>query len=456
MKVFKDKEFVSSVVKLALPIALQNLIFSLLNIFDQIMVGALPQEIADFAMSSVLLVNQLIFIFQLLIFALANTTNIYLSQYYGKGDTKSIPSAVGFALVVGLAISVLANAFCFIFPHIAVSLFNPDPIIFDFAVQFLKVASLSFVPFAVSILFVTPLRSLRKMKLALTANIIALSLNALLNYCLMFGKLGMPELGLVGAAWGTVISRIVEMLIIVISVYVLKYPIIDKLKNMLSFAKGFVKGFAKLFIPVVANEIFWVLGTSVYLMVFAQLPDSENVLAAVNIAQTVDRLLGVVMIGLGIACSVVIGNVLGTKDLPKAKDYANKAIQLAFVVGITVCFLLFGLSFFAPKLFVNLTPLSQTYASDLLRIFAVGAIMRALNFTLLIGIIRAGGDSTFALVMEIVTIWFISVPLTLLLGLVFKLSVQTLYIVIFGEELIKVLFSMRRVKSGKWIKMLIE
>ena len=454
MKFYKDREFVKHITRLALPIALQNLLTSIVNIVDQVMVGALPADIATYAMSAVLLVNQIVFIFQIIIFAICNTNNVFLSQYWGKNDRDSIPPAVGFGLSLSVLIAIVTTLACTLFPQFVVGLFAPKAEILRYAEEFLRVVALSFLPSTLSIVLTFALRGLKKMKLALIANGAAIVVNCFLNFSLMFGKLGFPQLGLVGAAWGTVFSRIVEMTIVIAGLLIAKYPITARLSKMFAWTKDYLRQFTKMFLPILSNELFWVLGSSVYLAVFAQLPDSENVLSAVNVTQSLDKLVGVAMIGLGSATSVVIGNILGTNDVEKAKAYAKMSVQYSLFVGLLVAGIMFALSFFVQYFFVNLNAESLNYARNLILIFAVAAVIRTLNFNL-IGVLRAGGDTTFCFLTETCTIWLIAVPVCCLTGLVFQWRVEIIYSLIYLEEALKALLLSLRQRSGKWIRVLV-
>ena len=455
MKFYKDKEFVRHITRLAVPIALQNLLTSVVNIVDQVMVGALPAEIANYAMSAVLLVNQIVFIFQIVIFAICNTNNVFISQYWGKNDRDAIPPAVGFGLCLSIVIALLTTLVCMLFPHFVVGLFAPKAEILRYAEEFLRVVALSFLPSTISIVLTFALRGLKQMKLALISNGAAIVVNCFLNFSLMFGKFGFPEMGLVGAAWGTAFSRIVEMVIVLVGLLIAKYPITARLPKMVTWSKDYLKKFSKMFLPILSNEVFWVLGASIYLAVFAQLPDSENVLAAVNVTQSVDKLVGVAMIGLGSATSVVIGNILGMNDVEKAKAYAKMSVQYSLVVGILIAAIMFALSFCVQFFFVNLNAESLAYARNLMMIFAVAAIVRTLTFNLMIGVLRAGGDTTFCFITETCTVWLIAVPICCLTGLLFQWRVEIIYSLIYVEEALKSLILYLRQRSGKWIRVLV-
>jgi Na+-driven multidrug efflux pump len=281
---------------------------------------------------------------------------------------------------------------------------------------------------------------------------LAILLNILFNWTLMFGKLGLPQLGLNGAAWGTVISRTVEMVILVVFTVLLKFPFVAKIKKMLSFSKDYVAKYFRMLAPVFINEVLWVVGISVYTVVFGRLPDSAAVLAGVNVTQTLDKLIGVMIIGVGIACSVLIGNTLGSGDTELAQDYAKKSLQFSVVLGLIVGGAMFALSYLAPALFRNISPESQKIAADLMRVFAMAQVFRALNFTMIIGILRPGGDTLFCMLLETLTMWTIAVPLCFIGGFVLHLEVHWIYAIVFMELVVKCILAFVRYRKNRWVK----
>lgn len=449
----KDKEFLKKVVALSIPIALQNLVTSILNIFDQMMVGWLPSDIADRSLSAVLLANQIVYIFQIVLYAAGNTMNIFVSQYTDSGREKDIPRRIGFLLVFDLALTFIVTLLCCLAPQVAIGVFNPSPEYKELAEDFLRVVSLSFIPMSVSICFSFSMRAIKRMKVALTANITAVLLNIMFNYWFMFGGLGVHAMGLIGAAYGTVISRTIEMLIIIAGLAIFRYPLVASPKKMFRFGDGFFRSFIRMFIPVLCNELFWVISATLYLTVYDKLPDSSTVLAAVNIARCVDNFVSVAMIGVGSAAGIVIGNLIGAGEMEKVHDYAKKSMQFALTLGVIIGLMTAASAFFAPKLFRNVSIAAQHKARNLLFLYGITAIFRTMTFMLVIGILRSGGDTTFCMVGETLAIWLVSMPLVLIGGLVFKWNIYVLYLLGSVCELIKTVIFTARVKGNKWIKL---
>jgi len=443
------------VLLLSVPIAIQNLITSILNIFDQLMVGWLPTN-ADNCLSAVLLSNQIVFIFQIILFAASNTAIIFIAQYTESNNYKKIPPTMGFLLIVGGIICSICTLLCTAFPSLVISIFSPSVEYKALATEFLSVVGFSFIPMAFSVMLNFSMRGIRRMKLGLFSNVVAVVCNVILNYLFMFGGLGIPAMGFIGAAYGTILSRIIEFIIMIVGVIVLKYPLLASPKKMFCFTKKFVKKYFKMFFPILCNEIFWVLSGTVYLYVYDKLPDSEVVLAAMNIAQSVDKIVSVAMIGVGSAVGVVIGNTIGEHNGEKLRDYSKKSWWFSVAVGIFVGLLTFVGAFFVPSFFTEVSPLARHTSKILLFLFGITAVLRSISFMAVVGILRSGGDTTFCMLMETLLIWLVSVPLVFLFGLVFKWNIYALYALTNVSELLKCIVFTYRVKGDKWIKFKVD
>ena len=445
---FRDRKFLRSVTLLAVPIAMQNLLNALLNIIDSLMVS----NLGDASMSAVLLANQFVFVYQLIIFVIGTTASIFISQFYGKGDPASMPRYTGFSLVLGFGIAVLFTVYTMVLPGTVMKLFGAEASIAPLGSGFLRIVAISFLPFTISSVFYTALRGIKRVKLSVFGSLVGIGLNVFFNYALMFGKFGFPELGLNGAAWGTVISRSVELVIVLVCVLARPTDILGPVRTMVRWDKPFFKGYFRIFTPTVANEIFWVLGTTAYFAVFARMPDAVHMLAALNITQSVDKLIFVFLIGIGNATAVLIGNSLGAGQPEKARADAYKALPFSLLCGVLFGVLNYLITFLLPVVFTNMSPESLRYANQVLLVYSVFLFVRAVNFTSVIGILRAGGDTRFCMLIETATVWLFAVPAVAVGGLVFQLHIAWLYVLVFSEETVKSFFLLHRLKGTKWQK----
>ncbi len=444
------KNFYKSVLWLALPIALQNLLTALLNIFDQMMVGWLPEEVATLGLSAVLLANQIVFIFQMIVFSLCNTVNIFIAQYTENGNEHLIKNRAGFTFVFIMIACIICTLVCTLFPEAVIGIFKPKAGYRDMAVDFLRVVSLSFIPMGLGVGVVFMLRAIKRLHGALIVNTCAVALNFALNYTFMF-KL---DMGLLGAAWGTVASRSVECVALFILLFARKNPLVGKLKEMFRMEKTFAKQYFKKFVPILCNEIFWVLSTTVYLFVYDKLPgnDGGDVTAALNITQSVDKIVSVIMIGVGSAIGVVMGNIIGRGNRHEVTTYARESVKFGLLTGVAVALLTLSSAFFAPAIFQNVSKEAAKISKYLILLYAATAILRTMSFVFVISILRSGGDTTFCMLGETLILWVISVPIVLVTGLVLKANVYVVYLVSNICEILKCVLFAWRVSSKKWIK----
>lgn len=446
------KEFYLQVLILAVPIALQNLLTALLNVFDQMMVGWLPGGIADNGLSAVLLANQIVYIFQIVVFAICNTVNIFIAQYTENGNEHLIKNRAGFTFIIIAFVSVAFMLICYLAPSFVIGLFNPSESYRQMAEDFLRLVALSFVPMGISVGIVFMLRAVKRLKAALAVNVCAVALNFLLNYTFMFGLMGVKPMGLLGAAYGTIFSRLAECIAMIAVLFILKNPLVGRIREMFSFDGKFISQYFKMFFPILCNEIFWVLSTTVYLFVYDKLDNSEVVLASVNIGQSLDKIVSVVMIGVGSAIGVVLGNVIGRGNKSEVDSFARESLKFGFFTGLAVALLTFGAAFVAPSVFRNVSAATHYTARNLIMLYALTATLRTLSFTAVIGILRSGGDTTFCMISETIIVWVVSVPLVMVCGLVFKADVYVVYLMSNVCEVLKLIVFYRRIRSDKWLK----
>lgn len=448
---FRNKNYTRSIIRLAIPVALQNLITAILNIFDQIMVGNLNSSNVDAYLSAVLLVGQIIFIYQIILFATANTVNIFIAQYSAQGEIKLIPQRVGLALLINVVATLLVTLLCVIFPDFVISLFDADPKYHQYAVDFLALVAWSFLPMAVSMTFSYVLRAIKRMTVPLVCSIIAVGCNIALNYLFMF----VLDYGFLGAAYGTIVSRVIELVLVLGGMWWKRYPVVARPSTMFKVDKKFNKQFFVMFIPIVLNEVCWAVSNAVYMFVYDKQPNSDAILAAVNITSTVDKVLSVIMIGVGAAACIIMGNVIATNDRPKIKQYAHYSVQFGVVAGLLVGILTIISAFFAPQMFPQASQFAKQTATNLIIIYGLSAIFRSLGYMLIVGILRSGGDTTFTMVAEICVVWILSVPAVLVSGLVLKANIYVMTIIIMIAEFIKVAICYWRMRTGKWIKLVL-
>jgi putative MATE family efflux protein len=442
---FNDRQFYRSLFAIALPIMFQNFINSAVNMLDTVMIGRLGTvEIAAVGLG-----NQVFFLYNLALFGLCSGASIFTAQFWGKRDIAGIRKNTGFCLILALIGAGLFTLAARIAPERIIGVYSRDGAVIAAGAEYLRTLAPSFIPFGISMIFMLTLRSTEKVKLAMAATFIALSINAVLNYVLIFGAGPFPAMGVRGAAAATVVSRIAETLILLCVSYAKKYPPAGSLRELLGFSPAYTRRFVRIVLPVLINEIIWSAGISVQNLIFAR--TNTDAIAAFNIAGTVNQLTWVLFIGLGNGVAVLIGKKIGEGDETAARDYAARITVFSPIVAVGAAGLLLLLSRFLPLIFnVNEQVIAQTRLMFI--IISVMYPFRSFNMSMVVGICRAGGDTIFCVIYDIVFMWAFALPLAAAAAFVFKAPVWTIFLCLNSEECLKVILGIWRLRSGKWLR----
>ena len=441
---FNDKRFYRSLFALAIPIMLQTLVTSLVNIIDTIMIGRLGTvEIAAVGLG-----NQVFFLYHICLFGICSGGSVFAAQFWGGGDISGIRKNLGFCLSLTVATGVLFTLASAFIPGKLIGIYSRDEAVIKAGAAYLRIISLSFLPFAVNLAFTLSLRSVEKVRLAIVATVVALFINAILNYLLIFGKGPFPAMGVEGAALGTVISRVVEAFILVVMSYVLKYVPAGKFSELFGFNRYFARQFFKITLPVIANEVLWSSGVTVQNIIFAR--TNTDAIAAFNIVGTVQMLTWVLFIGLGNGVAVLIGKKIGEHDEKTARDYASRIIRFAPLLSIGAAIILYPVSLLLPYVF-NVNPATLQAASQMFIVLCCSYPFRAFNMAMVIGVCRAGGDTVFCVIYDIAVMWLVALPLAAFSGFVLNAPVWVIYLCIIIEDPLKASLGIWRFISGKWL-----
>ncbi|GAA0727261.1 MATE family efflux transporter [Clostridium malenominatum] len=441
---FNDKEFYSTLIKLALPIVIQSFINSFVNMIDTVMVG----ELGETAIASVGIANQYFLIFSMLIFGICSGTGVFISQFWGKEDVKNIRRILGISLISGVIISIILSIIAFIFPREIIAIFNKEPEVIKSGTEYLRIICISYIFTAITFAYSFGLRCIGEARISMIVSAIALVCNAFLNWVFIFGKLGAPVMGVGGAALATAIARLVEMILIVSYVYKTKNVMAAKFSEMVDLTRDFVWRTFVTVIPVVLNEACWGLATVVYTAVYGRI--GTGAVAAVQICGTVQNLFMVITFGMANASTVMIGNKIGAGDEEKGREYANRFSILGVISGLV----LGGLLALSAPFVLNFFKISSEVAADARRILYISSIVmsiRVFNIIMIVGILRGGGDTKFSLLAEGGTMWFIGVPLSFIGAFVLHLPVYLVVALLTAEELAKFALGLMRLLSKKWV-----
>ena len=445
----KNLDFYKLLITISIPIVIQNLISSSLNLVDNVMIG----QLGETYIAATGLANQIYFIMTLILFGGNSGISIYIAQYWGKKESDKIKSVLSIGILFALFVSTIFFIIGFVFPTQTLALMSKDTAVVSLGASYMRIVSLSYIITAISFAFGFSSRSVGHPKLPMTAAVVSLMINTVLNYVLIFGKFGFPELGIEGAAIATLIARVVEFFIIIGGIYKTIPVLAVSFKNFFTISSDLVKKVGKTAFPVILNEGFWSLGMTAYALVYARI--GTEAVAAVMITNTVNNLFMVVGFGLGNASSVMLGNTLGAGEIEKAIDYNKKFLALSIIGGVIVGALIMAIGPFLVRNLYQLTPESYDITLKTLFILALFMSFKFYNTIIVIGTLRSGGDTVYSMAMEITSVWLIGVPLAAIGGFVFKLPVYWVVAMVNIEEVFKVLIGLPRLLSNKWAKRLV-
>lgn len=439
-----DRHFFSQMFRLALPITAQNFVLSALNFVDTIMIGGLGET----AIAGVGLANQYFFLLNLLLFGIGSGSAIFTAQFWGSKNIKNIRKVLGICLITGGLGAFLFSMGGLLFPGKILRIFSEDPAVIKMGTEYLRIVVFSYVITSVTFSYSSILRSTGNVKTPLLVSVIALCINTALNYLLINGCFGFPRMGVAGAAAATVISRIIELSMLLWIIYSNQYSVAASLREMTDLTSGFVKQFFRVTLPVILNESMWGLGVTMYAIAYARM--GTEVIASTNISNTIERIVWVIFMGLGNACAVMIGNKIGSGDNRQIFTYAMRFAVLgpavAILAGIFVIII-------APWILMpyKVSPVVLDYARRNLIVFCLFMWVKVFNYINVIGILRSGGDTTFCLLLDTGGIWLVGVPLVFWGGIVLHLPIYYVYTLVQLEEVAKMILGIPRLASKKWI-----
>ncbi len=451
MKNFKkDNNFYKAMIAIALPITLQNLIASSVNMLDTLMITSLGKE----NLAAVGLANQVFFLYAVTIFGIATGSSIFISQFWGKKDTSNIRRIIGLSLTVGSVIGIIFTIATLFIPEHIMRIFSKDSEVVRLGAEYLKIVSFSYIITGISFTYAVASRSIGHAKMPMVVSIISFLTNGVFNYMLIFGKFGFPKLGIKGAAYGTLIARIVEVAFILYSIYSGDGPLAGSIKEMTDWNKDFLKKYFKTTYPVILNEALWSLGNVLYSIAYAKI--GTEAAAAVQILNTIQNIFMVMTRGLANACTVMVGNKIGADEEDVAIEYANRFLIMSLILGLVLGMMLFFTSDFILKIFRNLTPELYATSKRLLTVLAMFFFIKVFNGTMIVGVLRGGGDTKFSMLLEMAAVWLVGVPLAFLGATVFKFPVHYVLALVYIEEVIKTIIGIPRIVSKKWVKNVIQ
>lgn len=430
------------IVRLALPIALQQFMTALVGACDAIMLGKLSQD----AMSAVSLATQVTFVFNLFMFAFMAGENMFVAQYYGKGDYTGISQVFSLVTKICGCIAVIFLAGTLFFPEQLMRILTNEETLIVLGSEYLRVIGISYVFSGIAQTFLAIMKNCGAVNMSTLINGVMVILNIALNAVFIFGLSGFPKMGIKGAALATVLATVMQFLwsvgYVLCRIRAVKFSLRSCEKKL--FGRFWQKA-----VPLLINNLAWGIGFSMYSVIMGHL--GTDAVAANGIANISKNLVVCFCLGLGNAGSIIVGNRLGADRLQEAKEAGGTLTRTAIIAGIVSGLVLIALSPFITKM-VDLTPTARGYLQKMLLICSYYIAGKSVNCMTIGGIFAAGGDSKFGMLCDSVTLWCITVPLGCICAFILKLPVMVVYFVLNLDEIIKLPVVYKHYKKYKWIK----
>lgn len=444
----RDPSFYKTLFKMLVVVALQNLVAYSVNMADNIMLGSYSQA----SLSAAATVNQVFFMVQQFALSIGNALVVLAAQYWGQGRTEPVRTLTGIALKLGILISVILVAVCAIFPKPLLYLFTDSPQIVEEGTRYLSLIQWTFMLFILSNILMSALRSVGTVNISFYISVVSLIVNVAINYTLIFGKFGFPEMGILGAAVGTLVARILEFLIVL--VYILKF---DKKTRLFTGGglwkrdKGLRQDYTKVYLPIMCSQVLWGISVPMQTAILGHL--SADAIAANSVATTFYQYLKVVVIAMSSVSAVMIGNAIGRGDMKRIKSDARSMAVIDVAIGLALGIALFLLR--RPLLSMySLTETATTMAMNLIIVMSFVMVGMSYQMPVSFGIIQGGGDTGFTMKMNLISTWCIVMPLSFMAAFWWKWPVEAVVLVIQSDQIFKGLPTFLRFRKYQWMKKL--
>lgn len=444
-EMFQDHTFLKKAVTIALPVAMQGMLNTIVNLVDTLMIGTLGET----AVAAVGLANKVFFVFSLLVFGVVSGSGVLAAQYWGNKDLKNIRKVLGTALMIAGLGSLFFVAPSILRPAFVMRIFTTSQSAIGLGATYLPIAAVSYPFIAVTNVYVAMMRSVGRVKAPVVTSCMAILINIVLNYILIFGKLGMPAMGVAGAAVATLAARVTESLVILLVVYVARTPLACRLRELFGFSRAFLRQFVTTCTPVIANEFIWGLGTTIYSMAYGRMGD--DAVAAITIATTIQDIVMVLFQGLSAATAVILGHEMGAGRLKQAEKYAREFFILSFLTTLAAMGICFCIRWHIIGLY-QITPQVAQAVNLCLLVFILYMPFKNFNFVNIVGVLRSGGDTRVCLLIDTSGVWAIGIPMAFLGGLILRQPIYIVYAMVLSEEFYKAIVGYLRYRQKKWLR----
>lgn len=444
----EKKTFLSTVMGIALPVGLQSMLQSSFAMIDQLMAG----QLGSTAVSAVEVAGRPAFIYSVVLGAAATIAGIMISQYLGMKDQKMADRSLSVSLAMAIVLAVLFMAPCLLFPERIVAIYiENDPAVLAAGTGYLSCILWTYLPMGISSILAVMIRCAGRAGWPLAVGFVSAAVNTGLNYALIFGRLGFPELGVTGAAIASVISQLVNLLLMLGAFCLVQARRQEKFRFSLSLGEGGYRQYLIMLLPILMNELLWSLGQNVNTFIYGHMEQGD--LAAMSMTGPIQGLFTGALSGISQAAGILIGKRLGAKEFNEAYQESKKLIWYGIAGSLPLSVLLVLLRQVYVLLY-QVEPGVQAKAAGLLLAFAVLAPVKVANMVLGGGIVRSGGKTAYIMVIDLVGTWLVGVPLGLTTAFVFHLPVEWVYFILSLEELVRLGMTLAVFKRKGWMNRL--
>lgn len=444
VKTVKKDDFYRQMFKLAIPIIIQNLLSAAVNSSDVIMLNYVGQS----AISAVSLAANYSNILFMVYYGLGTGASLLCAQYFGKKNMQAIHAVEGIALRFSLAISALVALAAFTMPQRMLLLFASDQELIAIGSSYIRIMGITYLCWGVTEIYLAILRSIGRVTISMTLNMLAFGLNILLNAVFIFGLFGAPKLGVTGVAIATASSRLIQLVACVI-VSLLSKDVKLNPAYMFIRSKTLLNDFIHLSLPALGNDLSWSVAFSMYSVILGHL--GTEAVAANSLVTVVRNVGSVFCFAIASAGTILLGRVMGQEELEKSKSYASRMLKMTVVAGAVGGVIVLAVTPFVLR-FASLNDTAMHYLKYMLLINSYYIMGSAVNTALIAGVFRAGGDTKFGLICDTIDMWVYAVPLGFFAAFVLKLPVLWVYFLLCTDEFVKWPWVIRHYRKGEWAK----
>ena len=445
LQVLRDATFLRKLRVIALPVTVQNLINFSVTAADTIMVG----QLGDAQLSAVAVSNKVTFLYMVTAFGVAGGCGVLAAQYWGANNRQRVREIIAFMYRIMAGITILFASLAFFAPDFVLGIIIDDPEVITEGVRYLRIMSVGYLFFGFTTAGIGVLRSTGTVKIAMVVSSVSLVISVVLNYGLIFGNFGLPALGVPGAAIATGTARVVEFVILTVYLFKVEKKVAFRPRQLFRPSVGVGRSFAIHASPVMVNEIGWALANFLVGIIVGRM--GREFVNANVIATLLVQFVGVAILGLASASATIVGNSIGAEEPDRARRYANGMLVLSVLVGLAGFVLVQAVRLPLIGLY-DISETAQTYARQITQIVSVNTIFHSVALVAVLGTLRGGGDTKFAMLLDVVFIWLIAVPFGAIAGLWLGWPVFVVYMILRSEDIFKAAVVLWRIPRGKWLK----